>query len=51
MNLYLLNYNNYYNRVVKRLNDLNAYSPYILTTIENVNFNPNDGVNAEQIVN
>ena len=51
MNLYLLNYNNYYNRVVKRLNNLNDYSPYILTTIENVNFNPNDGVNAEQIVN
>lgn len=55
MNLYLLNYNNYYNRIVKKFDTLSAYlvTPYYQdNVIENViNFNPNDGVSTEQVCN
>ena len=54
MNLYLLKYNNYYNRIVKKFNTLNEYlvAPYYNNdVIENLNFNPNDGVDTEQIIN
>lgn len=44
-NLYVLNYNNYYNRIVKRLDTLDEYMTYSTgITIESCSFNPNDGV-------
>ena len=51
MNLNLLNYNNYYNREVKKFDTLAEYEPYILDVVENLNFNPGDGVDTSQIVN
>lgn len=50
MTLYILNYNNYYNRLVKREDSFSDYQPYILHTIENINFNPNDNLETEHIV-
>lgn len=52
--LYLINYNNYYNRKVKKENSVSAYASYLpsgATALSNINFNPNDGINTEQIVN
>lgn len=54
MNLYLLKFNNYYNRIVKKFNTLVEYlvTPYYNNdVVENVNFNPNDGVDTKQIIN
>lgn len=53
MTLYLLSFNNYYNRIVKESDDhISFYSDYVIETIEGVtNFNPRDGVRAEQIIN
>lgn len=51
--LLLLQYNNYYNRIVKKLDTLEEYvnvGPNY-KFIQRVNFNPNDGVNTEQIIN
>lgn len=50
--IYLLHYNNYYNRIVKKEDDINDYlvSPYLIATLSNVNFNPNDGVDTELII-
>ena len=54
MNLYYLHYNNYYNRMVKKFDNLAEYLtlPYYdnLST-ENIAFNPNDGTETEQVVN
>ena len=51
MTLHLLHYNNYYNRIVKKFDSINEYSDYIIQTIEYVeNWNPNDGISANQIV-
>lgn len=47
----MLSYNNYYNRILKRLNSINEYQEYILGTLTNVNFNPNDGVETKQVIN
>lgn len=50
--LYLLHYNNYYNRIVKREDTLSDYMPYVIgSPIQKINFIPNDGVMTEQIVN
>lgn len=50
--LYLLHYNNYYNRIVKKEDTLEAYQQYVIgDPIQNVNFIPNDFINTEQIVN
>lgn len=63
--LYLLRYNNYYNRVVKKEATILDYNGSYLvkyngntndengnsSVIHNVNFNPNDGVNTMQVVN
>ena len=54
MTFYLLKYNNYYNRILKRFLNLSDYlkEPYYSGDfIENVNFDPNDCVNTFQIVN
>lgn len=56
-NIYLLKFNNYYNRQVKKYDSLSGYNSYlcqgILNTnpIQNVNFIPNDGVNTTQVIN
>lgn len=51
--VYLLKYNNYYNRIVKKEDTLGAYltQDYLLDTFENVNFVPADGVNTTLTVN
>lgn len=49
--LYCLNYNNYYNRIIKSEPDLSSYLQYVVgEAIPSANFNPNDGVNTEQII-
>lgn len=49
--LYLLHYNNYYNRIVKREETIEDYAPYVLGTLQNANFKPGDGVTTEHIFN
>lgn len=52
MILYLLHYNNYYNRVVKKESSLDGYLPYLAgDPIQGVNFIPGDYINTTQIVN
>ena len=46
--LYLYSYNNYYNRRLKKEVDISGYgTPIYLETGDNLNFNPNDGVNTQ----
>lgn len=61
MNLYLLKYNNYYNRIAKIENTLEDYLQtddrgnylYLLggEPLTKINFNPNDGVSTNQVIN
>ena len=51
VNLYLINYNNYFNRTLKYLENINEYAEYDSIVFPNINFNPNDEVSTEQIVN
>ena len=51
MNFYLLSFNNYYNRQVKKFDTFAEYQPYILYVVENTNFVPGDGVNTQKLVN
>ena len=51
MNLNLLHYNNYYNRQIKIEDSLTDYQPYIFSTLTDVNYFPDDGVNTQIIVN
>ena len=46
----LKNYNNYSNRIAKR-SDFSDLVNYDYVIQKNINFNPNDGVNTEQIIN
>lgn len=50
MTLYVLNYNNYYNRILKKFNNIGEYSDYVIYQIETANFNPNDGVNTTHTI-
>lgn len=50
-NLYLFNYNNYYNRIVKFETTLQAYGTPVYTLSNISLWNPNDGVNTTQLVN
>lgn len=52
-NVYLLSYNNYNNRQVKKLDTLQDYinGGYVLNTVENVNFEMADGIASTLIVN
>lgn len=48
--LYLYSYNNYYNRRLLKEDDISGYgTPVYLETGDNLNFNPNDGVNTQFI--
>lgn len=49
--LYLLKYNNYYNRIVKKENTLEDYIQYTAGPFLTVNFNPNDYIDTTQIIN
>ena len=53
MILYFLNYNNAFNRLVKREDTLSDYLDYLVgEPVQGViNWNPRDGVNTEQILN
>lgn len=46
--LYPLNYNSYYNRIVKREDSLEDYIKYMIDPApkEGINFNPNDGIDT-----
>ena len=47
MTLYLMHFNNYYNRQVKFYNSIDEYPGYLyIESGSNLNFNPNDGVNT-----
>lgn len=48
---FLKNYNNYYNRMIKHDFLSTTMNAYDSVTINNINFNPGDGVFTEQIVN
>lgn len=52
-NIYLLSYNNYNNRQVKKLNSINDYinGGYVLSTVPNVNFEYADGIASQLIIN
>lgn len=47
--LYILQYNNYYNRILKVAQSLEEYLQYEVHTLVNTNFNPNDGVNTSHV--
>lgn len=51
--LYLFNFNNYYNRIVKKYNTLDEYLSEgdLIQTVAAVNFNPNDSVATSHVVN
>lgn len=51
MNLHLLSFNNYYNRQIKTFDTFEEYEPFILDSITNVNFKPNDGTSTQHVVN
>lgn len=44
LELFYLRFNNYYNRQVKRLENVEAYRPYLIGSRTVESFNPNDGV-------
>ena len=53
MNLLLCSYNNYYNRIVKKLDTVNEYrgaTVPLFVDISDVNFNPADGVSTTIVV-
>lgn len=50
--LYLCQYNNYFNRQVKKAGeDLDAYNDYVKATVSTANFNIADGINTTVIIN
>lgn len=52
MTLYILNYNNYYNRIIKKENTFSDYASYIIYgPVQGVyGFTPGDGVNTTQVL-
>lgn len=50
-NLYLLQYSNYYNRLVKREEGISAYLDYLAYEFTGINFNPGDGIDTQHVVN
>ena len=53
MTLYILKYNNYYNRIVKREVDLSSYltKGELVAQLDKLNYAPGDGVSIRQILN
>lgn len=53
INVLLCSYNNYYNRIVKKLDTVDGYRAATtpsFTDLENINFNPGDGVTTDLVV-
>lgn len=50
-NLYLLQYNNYFNRTIKRLDSVSDYAAQAVFILPNASFNHNDGVDATHVMN
>lgn len=52
MNLYVLSYNNYYNRIVKKEDSFGSYAPFVIYgPVQGVyGFTPGDGVNTTQVL-
>lgn len=52
MDLYLLNYNNYYNRIIKREESVADYLPYLLgePVLNIINWTPGNGLTTTQII-
>lgn len=48
-NLYILKYNNYYNRIVKKENSLSDYLEFLHYDLLNANFNVKDGINTNHV--
>lgn len=51
MKLYILTYNNYFNRKLLKLDNISDYKQYVVLTADNISFNPNDGRQTTQILN
>ena len=49
MTLYILNYNNYYNRILKKESTLQGYLDYVIHVLTSTNFNPGDGVFTKHV--
>lgn len=51
-NLYLLKYNNFFNKIVRKEESLQDYLPYqVGDAVQRVNFIPNDYLTTEQVIN
>ena len=50
MTLYICNYNNYYNRILKKESDIMGYLDSVKYVVPSTNFNPNDGVNTTHVI-
>ena len=53
MDLYFMKYNNYYNRIVKKFDNIDDYVNYMIdgSPTQNVLWNPGDGVDTVQVLN
>ena len=53
MDLYFMKYNNYYNRIVKKFDNIDDYADYMIdgSPTQNVLWNPGDGVDTVQVLN
>lgn len=53
MNLLVMQFNNYYNRIVKKYDTIDDYSTYAekVASFQNINFIPGDGIDTTQILN
>lgn len=49
--IYLLNYNNYYNRIFRAYLNFSDYSNHALYSFDNVNFDSGDGITTSLVVN
>ena len=50
VNIYILKYNNYFNRLVKREEELSDYEPFIHYILQGTNFTPNDNVDTTHLI-
>lgn len=50
-NIYLLQYNNYFNRIVKKEPTVTDYTSKAVYTLTRTSFNPNDGINTSHVMN
>lgn len=48
--IYILNYSNYYTRVIRKESTLSDYMPYVIATIPSANFYRGDGIDTVQTV-